>query len=780
MRTSRIIALSLLYAASGCRDDGNLSGVRPQMVLRPAAGTEIRFEEVVLDRTTSEPAVIEIENRGDFDLVLESIRTEGPNAADFVPGSAPKRVVPGQTAELFLRFEPTTPGELSADLIIDSNDVAIPSATFPLAGSAREGCRLSLEPRNLAFALDDVKEVSVTAETTTACEVEQILLDRSLFSIIDEPELPWRIEAGETRTLQIKHTAISRQPGLPTRELRLRESEGTEVSMTLEGEPPLSGCLTINPEERVLFPTTPVGQSSYVSVVVENHCNQVARVLSANIGTGPSFSVSTTGFPLDVPALGALSISVEYEGFSELGDRGVLNIDTNDATVARVSLELFGQASKPQVQVFPSTVDFGGVVLRNPQGTPPRSECSSPVRFVQLYSVGDAEIVIERLEIDPAGDDFFEITNVLVDGEPALDLDAPITIPPNKEGRITLAFKPTRTATAAHRSALLVHHNAEGSPARITLLGEGREDTVYTDGFTQLDGPRVDVLFVVQNTPLSEDEQANIVEEVEGFLTLAEAANADYHMAVTVTDGRSSNAGRLHRCFPHPAVLSPDYADQATRIEALECMLEVGSNGTFFFVSGMGAAVAALERALDPDNQDPGVNPAAGFVRPDAKLMIVTLATRDDDSVESNALLRDYFLSIKGPHRPDRVVVHSIAGPVLGPCPNQRQWFVRPGYRYFWMTEALDGVFFNVCSEDWTSFFQQIGLDSFQPIDEWDLTGEPEPSSLVVTVDGASIPPDPVDGYTYRSSSNSIRFNGSALPAPGTDVVITYQGGCRP
>lgn len=780
MHSFRVVLLPLFVFAAACQDDGNLSGVRPDMVLTPPAGTPLVFEDVVLGRAEGEPMVVTAENRGDFDLVLAAVRLDGPNAGDFVVTSAPERVAPGNTGEIFVRFAPSVPGERAATLVIDSNDADLPTASFPLAGTAREACRLSMEPRHLIFALDDVQEVSVTAETTTDCAVEQILLDRTLFAILEEPALPWLIPAGQTETLMIQHTAISRQPGIPTRELRLRESEGTEAVMTLEGEAPLSGCLTITPEERVLFPTTPAGQISYEDVVVTNRCEQMARVLSANIGTGPSFSVSTTGFPLEVPPLGALSITLEYEGFSELGDRGVLNLDTNDATVARVSLELFGQASKPQVQVFPSAVDFGGVVVRNLQGTPPRSECSSAVRFAQIYSVGDAEIVVERLEIDPAGDEHFEITNVLVDEEPVRDLDQPFTIPPNKEGRITLKFNPTTTATAVHRSTLVVHHNAEGSPSRVTLRGEGREDITYTDSFTQLDGPRIDVLFVVQNTPLSEDEQSKLVEQVEGFITTAEAANADYHMAVTVTDGRSPNAGKLERCFPHPTIVSPAYADQATRIEALECMLEVGSNGGFFFVSGLGAALAALERALDPDNQDPMVNPSAGFIRPDAKLMVVVLTTRDDDSVESNALLRDYLLSVKGPHRPDRVVVHAIAGPVLGPCPNQPQFFVRPGYRYFWMTEATNGVFFNVCEEDWTPFFQQIGLDVFQPIDEWDLTGEPEPSTLQITVDGTAVPPDPTNGYTYRATSNSVIFHGSALPAPGTDVTISYQGACRP
>jgi hypothetical protein len=772
----RACAAIILFLA-GCADDGSLKGVRPKIVLTPEPGTALEFPETVI-ATEAEPIVIGVANRGEGDLLIESVAVEG---APSITASNPQRLAPGQDREIVLRFAPASPGAVEASLLVRSNDLDLPAAQYPVRASARERCRLSMSPAHQAFLVGEVREVTVSAVSTRDCAVTRILLDRDLFQIEEEPALPWTIAAGQSATLSVRHVSQSLEPGVPTRELRLHESEGSEAIATLAGEPALQDCLSLFPQDQLIFPTTPLGQIERRTIDISNACSREARVLNAVIGTGPDFfAVEPVELPLIVPALQTVSLTIEYHPFSEEGDRGVLNIDTNDSNLARAPIELFGQASKPRIAVFPDQVDFGGVIVRNLQGDPLRSECGSPLRFVQLYSIGDAQLEIRRLELEGGGDALFSVTDVLVDGRPAPSLTSTISIPPNKEGRINLRFSPSRLMPPEHEASLLIHHNAEGSPTRVLLRGLARDDTITTDTFTQLDGPRLDVLFVVQNTFLADDEQQKLIDYVESFVTQAEAANADYQMAVTVTDSRSENAGMLERCFPHPTIIRSDYADQATRIEALECTLEVGVTGSLLFVSGMGAARHAIERAIDVTDQDPSSNPNAGFIRPDAKLMIVVLTTRDDDSVESNALLRDYFLSIKGAHRPDRMAVHAIAGPVLGPCENQRPFFVWPGYRYFWMTNETGGIYFNVCEEDWSPFFDQIGLDVFQPIDEWDLTGAVDPASLIVSVDGALAPEDPANGWTFAPASNSIEFHGSGVPLPGEEVEITYSGLCRP
>jgi hypothetical protein len=85
-----------------------------------------------------------------------------------------------------------------------------------------------------------------------------------------------------------------------------------------------------------------------------------------------------------------------------------------------------------------------------------------------------------------------------------------------------------------------------------------------------------------------------------------------------------------------------------------------------------------------------------------------------------------------------------------------------------------------VCEADWLPFFEQIGLDVFSPIDEWDLSGAVDPASLVVLVEGAAVPEDTTNGWSFTPSSNSVRFHGTGLPLPGEEVTISYSQLCRP
>ena len=142
---------------------------------------------------------------------------------------------------------------------------------------------------------------------------------------------------------------------------------------------------------------------------------------------------------------------------------------------------------------------------------------------------------------------------------------------------------------------------------------------------------------------------------------------------------------------------------------------------------------------------------------------------------ESQALLRDYFWSVKGP---SRVKLHAIAGPVTGPCPTDRN--IAPGIRYKRMTEDTGGQYFSICEADWGPVLEGLGLNVFTPLSEWQLSQAAVPSSVTVVVDGVPVPWDAVNGFVYDASSNTVRFNGTAVPSPSAQIDVEYLGNCRP
>ncbi|CAN0582146.1 unnamed protein product, partial [Laminaria digitata] len=215
-------------------------------------------------------------------------------------------------------------------------------------------------------------------------------------------------------------------------------------------------------------------------------------------------------------------------------------------------IDLFGEAAVPQVQTFPSSLDFGTVVFKNPAGPTNRSECASRTRVVQVYSTGDADLIVQEPTILGTGDSDYVISGVLIDGQPVLDYTQPMTLSPNSEMRISIIFYPTRSDPTDHRATLQINHNAGDGLSEVLLLGKGVPDGQVTDVFEQLEGPKVDILWVIDDSCSMYDEQARLITNLSQFVGYADSQNADYQMAVTTTDSRSRNSGKFERCFPHP------------------------------------------------------------------------------------------------------------------------------------------------------------------------------------------------------------------------------------
>lgn len=759
----------------GCNDEGSLGLVKPKLVLDPEAGNTLVFDEVVVGRSVVDPRIVTVANEGDGKLDLEEVLIEGAGAGHFRVSSRPRALLPGQRGEIFVRFEPTVIGTHEAQLVIKTNDPNRPEAKLGLSGPAREPCAITAGPERQSFLLGEIRKVTISAVSTHDCEVNRLFTDRALFEILNEPEVPFTVPAGSSYDLDVQHIAVSAQPGTPVREFRVKESEGTEAVVSFEGEPPLYGCFTID-TDRLQFPRTAPGMVSSRRVRLTNTCAKDAMVTSAVISNGfYYFSTDTTGYPKAVGPRETLDVIVLYDRpGEELGDQGLLTVGTNDARNPRFSVILNGNAALPKIQAFPAALDFGTVIFKNPQGPAQRSECASQSREVQIFSVGASPLVVSRLEIEGTGDQLFQVASVTIDGAPVANFNQPMSVPPDSEMRVAIQFYPTRQDPPLHQTRLLVHHNASTDPFVVILQGNGADDGATTDVFEQLEGPKVDILWVIDDSCSMYDEQTRLIQNLSQFVSFADSQNADYQMAVTTTDSQSSQAGKFRRCFPHPAIIDHTYAE---REAAFACTFEVGTRGSGI-EAGLGAAMRALERATNPA-LDPATNINAGFLRSDAKLSIVTMSDEEDQSLESNQVLRDYFWSVKGAHRRDRVKVNAIAGPVAEAC-QTGEFAAAPGLRYSWMTQQTGGVFFNICLFDWQPVLQRLGLETFQPLDEWDLSQAADPSTIVVTVDGVAVPRDSNNGWNYNPAGNSVHFNGNAVPPPAAQIVVDYSGLCRP
>ncbi len=756
---------------AGCGEDNTLSLVRPRLELAPEPGTTMTFDPVVLTRSKAAPLFIRAGNSGDGVLRFERIEIEGPDAADFELTDKPVQIVPGAEEEIWFRFQPVTPGEKQAVLRLVSNDPDRPDVSYPLVGPAREPCVIFANEQRLLFQVGEKRTVTLRSLSSNACTIDRVFVDQSVFPLTNLPEVPFVISGGQELTFEVEHRAVRPQfPGAPVRELLVRESEGTELRILLEGEPPLSGCLSALPLE-IAFQQTRRGETRRQRVSVSNRCGRAATITSVGVGLGwEAFEIRDQTFPMTVPPGARADVWITYVPQTAF-DLGRVTINTNDAAAPKFRVLVQGEAAIPAIEVFPFSLDFGSVIYRDLSGMAPRSECASAARFARIHSTGAAPLRVERLSLE--GDsDAFEITGVTIDGAPVQNFAQPFDVPINRYAEVALQFYPTRSVPAAHDARLVVHHDGDGrEPRAVALTGLAAVDGSTTDSFQQLTGPKVDILWVIDDSCSMYDEQARLIGNMSQFVAYADSRNADYQMGVIVTDSRSPDAGKLEFCYPHPRIVRHTYPQ---REEAFRCLFNVGTNGSYI-EAGLGAARRALELAVRTGD-DPVRNPNMGFLRDDASLAIVAMSDEDDQSLESDDLLLDFFRTIKG--RPSRTSVHAIGGPLTGSCPSNPNQ--PPGYRYNWMVQQMGGLYQNICLEDWQPVLRNLGLNVFVPIDEWELTQSADPASVTVSVDGRPVVWDMQNGFTYSPARNAISFHGTAVPPPGATITVDYVGNCRP
>jgi len=67
---------------------------------------------------------------------------------------------------------------------------------------------------------------------------------------------------------------------------------------------------------------------------------------------------------------------------------------------------------------------------------------------------------------------------------------------------------------------------------------------------------------------------------------------------------------------------------------------------------------------------------------------------------------------------------------------------------------------------------------TFVAVAEFFLSRWPDPSTIVVTVNGVVVPVDPVNGYVHDMNANSIVFGSGAVPPEGAVITVSYRAAC--
>lgn len=259
-----------------------------------------------------------------------------------------------------------------------------------------------------------------------------------------------------------------------------------------------------------------------------------------------------------------------------------------------------------------------------------------------------------------------------------------------------------------------------------------------TDVITQVTTPKVDVLWVIDDSCSMADEQQKLAENFPLFIEFFLDSGLDWHIGVLSTDmTANSKSGKLQGAagfkyldndVPNPAGLFAD-------------MAQLGTGGSFE-EKGRAAAYAALTDPLLS-----GYN--AGFYRDEASLHLVAISDEEDQS--GNNPTRNEFIgflrSLK--QEDDMVTFSSIVGPNPAACGAQT------GSNYHAVTNAIGGIIESICEDDWAPVLEELGLQAAGLRREYFLSELPVADSIRVYVE---------DGDYVYGGVNRIQLEDSDLP----------------
>jgi hypothetical protein len=271
------------------------------------------------------------------------------------------------------------------------------------------------------------------------------------------------------------------------------------------------------------------------------------------------------------------------------------------------------------------------------------------------------------------------------------------------------------------------------------------------------------------------------------------------------TDGTGNNA---------QVITSSDLHPDTEMLNILNAMVQGSSNFTF---PGLSWYEGNCNVGTFPLNGGDLFQPAydaltaqvlsghnAGFLRPDAALVLVALNMEDDTSTnltgQPQSFYLSYFQALKGfdPLTPFIVNAVSItpqeSAARQSTCPGNNNLFLNgvyyPDVNIPAAVAATSGQLVDVCTSDWGSALTSLGQTSAAKLTKFALGGSPvnPPTGIQVSIASNGGPPVIIPQYgtnggaaiwTYDATSNSITFaNPVNAPSPGDTLALTYDNVC--
>lgn len=281
--------------------------------------------------------------------------------------------------------------------------------------------------------------------------------------------------------------------------------------------------------------------------------------------------------------------------------------------------------------------------------------------------------------------------------------------------------------------------------------------------------PKVDILFVVDDSGSMEGHQQNLIKNIESFTKgLASNQILDYHFGVLTSSlgeynqGKKGGKGKL--------VGPPTVIDRQTPkgLDFLRENLHVGTKG-----SGTEMFFDPVKVALTPPLID---NENKGFYREDAHLAVIFITDSDDQSDDLEA--QTYFQFLMDLKKGDaKKLLHYGAFIPRSNSTCNRSGEPQPD-RIEEAMLLLGGKAFELCDPDFGQKLADIAVDLETRVGRvMYLARAADPSTIEVKFGNGLLPNDGAKGWVYDPARNAIIFgqyiDWKSQP-PGSQIEVNF------
>lgn len=337
-------------------------------------------------------------------------------------------------------------------------------------------------------------------------------------------------------------------------------------------------------------------------------------------------------------------------------------------------------------------------------------------------------------------------------------------------------------------SAVTLLAGCQKSTDSFTLLKDGSD---YKQQATFV-SKKIDILWVIDNSGSMDTSQNNLVSNFQSFITRFNQKNYDFHMSVTTTEAweKQFNANSTKAKIKDGAVLQKNPLvethsgvfvmdkDTPDKSNVFATNIKQGTLG-----NGDERAFESFKQALlEPTN--------VAFRRDDAFLAVIIVSDEEDFSASTSAFNENYnnpnlytvqsYVDFLDQYTNTAVNGKNYSVSVISvpddACKTQlsSDGFARKiSTRLPQLADLTSGVKGSLCS-NFGDTLDLISDSIIQLSAVFKLGREPQIDTIKVVVDGATVPNDATNGWTYNASDLTITFHGSSVPGADSNIQIDY------